>query len=114
MDKRGCISLLTVKPMGEIDYGSYIPPYQQIAAELIADIKSGALQPGRAIPSEPQLVQRYGVARATARRAVAYLRDQGYVFTIAHRGSYVALDLADRGLLSEPPADTSEADESDD
>ncbi|WP_371575019.1 GntR family transcriptional regulator [Streptomyces sp. NBC_01314] len=98
--------------MGEIDYGSYIPPYQQIAAEIIADIKSGALQPGRAIPSEPQLVQRYGVARATARRAVAYLRDQGYVFTIAHRGSYVSLDLAERGLLPEPPVEASEADES--
>ncbi|WP_129308630.1 GntR family transcriptional regulator [Streptomyces sp. L2] len=87
--------------MGEIDYGSYIPPYQQIAAEIIADIKRGVLQPGRAIPSEPQLVQRYGVARATARRAVAYLRDQGYVFTIAHRGSYVSLDLDERGLLGD-------------
>ncbi|UGY91649.1 winged helix-turn-helix domain-containing protein [Streptomyces gobiensis] len=76
----------------EIDYGSYLPPYRQIAAELIADIERGTLRPGRAIPSEPQLVQRYGVARATVRRAVAYLRDQGYVFTIPHRGTYVALE----------------------
>lgn len=98
--------------MAEIDYGSYIPPYQQIAAEIIADIKRGVLQAGRAIPSEPQLVQRYGVARATARRAVAYLRDQGYVFTIPHRGSYVSLDLAERGLLSGAPTGESGGDES--
>ncbi|WP_236243812.1 winged helix-turn-helix domain-containing protein [Streptomyces sp. CC210A] len=100
--------------MGEIDYGSYIPPYQQIAAEIVADIKRGTLQPGRAIPSEPQLVQRYGVARATVRRTVAYLRDQGYVFTIPHRGSYVALDLVERGLLDPPPADEPESGGSDD
>lgn len=81
--------------MGEIDYDSYVPPYRQIAAEIISDIETGTLRPGRAIPSEATLIQRYGVARDTVRRAVRYLREEGYVFTIPHRGTYVALDRDD-------------------
>jgi GntR family transcriptional regulator len=44
----------------------------------------------RKIPSESDLVKRFGVARATARNAVRYLREQGYVFTVPQRGTYVA------------------------
>ncbi len=32
----------------------------------------------------------FGVARTTARRAIAWLRDQGAIRTVAGRGSYVA------------------------
>ncbi|MYW06292.1 GntR family transcriptional regulator [Streptomyces sp. SID3343] len=35
------------------------------------------------------VIQRYGVARDTARRAVKLLREQGYVETIPHRGTFV-------------------------
>lgn len=73
----------------EIDYESPTPPYRQIAGEVAADIRAGRLQPGRPIPSEATLVQRYGVARDTARRAVRWLRDQGWVYTVPHRGTYV-------------------------
>jgi GntR family transcriptional regulator len=44
----------------------------------------------RKIPSESDLVKRFCVARATARNAVRYLREQGYVFTVPQRGTYVA------------------------
>ncbi len=32
----------------------------------------------------------FGVARTTARRAIAWLREQGAIRTVAGRGSYVA------------------------
>jgi DNA-binding GntR family transcriptional regulator len=35
-------------------------------------------------------VRQYGAARETVRRAIALLREQGWVFTVPHRGSYVA------------------------
>jgi GntR family transcriptional regulator len=74
----------------EIDHDSPTPVYQQIAGWVARQIESGALQPGRPIPSEKMLMQEAeGVARTTVRRAVAYLRDQDLIYTVPHRGSYV-------------------------
>lgn len=73
----------------EIDYQAPEPPYRQIAADLLAEIERGELAPGRPIPSESQLVQRYGVARNTARNAIAALCESGHVFTVPQRGTYV-------------------------
>lgn len=73
----------------EIDYEAPTPPYRQIAADIVDDIQAGRLQPGRPIPSEATMTQRYGVARDTARRAVKWLREEGWVHTVPHRGTYV-------------------------
>ena len=42
------------------------------------------------IPTESELVETYEVARSTARRAVAALREEGLVYTVQARGTYVA------------------------
>ena len=76
--------------MSEIDHDADTPVYQQIAAIIAARIESGELQPRRPIPSEAQMVQEWGVARDTARAAVAYLREQGLVYTVPRRGTYVS------------------------
>lgn len=67
-----------------------IKPYERIAAELAERIRAGELRPDYPIPSETTLRQQYGVAKGTARRAVALLREQGWVFTVEKRGSYVS------------------------
>jgi DNA-binding GntR family transcriptional regulator len=41
------------------------------------------------VPSETQLPQEFGIARGTARKAIALLRDEGLVITVQGRGSYV-------------------------
>ena len=74
----------------EIDYRAELPPHRQIAAWILARIASGDLQPGQPVPSEKELVDMLGVARTTARRAIAWLRDEGAVRTVPGRGSYVA------------------------
>ena len=72
---------------------SPIPVYVRIADELAEEI---AKQPADTlIPSEAQIVSRFGVARKTARRAVQELRDRGLVYTIEKRGTYVASRGAD-------------------
>ncbi|MBB5934602.1 winged helix-turn-helix domain-containing protein [Streptomyces zagrosensis] len=76
-------------PTSVIDYESPDPPYRQIAADLIADIENGNLAVNRRVPSESALMQMYGVARNTARHAVSYLRDEGYVYTLPQRGTFV-------------------------
>ena len=73
----------------EIDYRGELPPHRQIAAWILARIESGELQPGQPIDSEKDLMNAFGVARTTARRAIAYLRETGAVRTVAGRGSYV-------------------------
>ncbi|WP_245647241.1 GntR family transcriptional regulator [Microtetraspora niveoalba] len=55
-----------------------------------AEIRSGALRPREPVPSESALQAEHGVSRVTVRRAMALLRDQGWVVTIQGRGSFVA------------------------
>ncbi|MFF4383087.1 GntR family transcriptional regulator [Kitasatospora sp. NPDC001547] len=63
--------------------------YLQIAADLAAQIKSGALAPGATVPSEAELIQRYGVASGTVRKAIAELRTSQLIETHHGRGSFV-------------------------
>jgi GntR family transcriptional regulator len=73
----------------EIDYRAELPPHRQIAAWLQSRIDGGELQPGQPIDSEKDLMDTFGVARTTARRAIAYLRETGAIRTVPGRGSYV-------------------------
>ncbi|MFH8788133.1 winged helix-turn-helix domain-containing protein [Streptomyces roseoverticillatus] len=73
----------------KIDYGSPIPPYQQIAADIIRDINAGIYEVDRPIPSQPTLVDRYGVALRTVQRTIRHLVELGYVYTVPKRGTYV-------------------------
>jgi len=66
-----------------------LPPYRQIAAILRRRIESGQYPPDTRIPTESELVDAFEVARTTARRAIAVLREEGLVYTVPQRGSYV-------------------------
>ncbi|MFC7644217.1 winged helix-turn-helix domain-containing protein [Streptosporangium lutulentum] len=46
--------------------------------------------PAAPVPSESTLVQQYGVARETVRHAIGLLREQGWVYTVPQRGTYVS------------------------
>jgi GntR family transcriptional regulator len=72
-----------------VDPHSATPVYVQVAQILRSRIEAGELLPDRPVPSESQLQQELGVARGTARKAIALLREQGLVVTVRGRGSYV-------------------------
>lgn len=76
--------------------------YAQLAARLRDDITTGRLQPGQRLPSETTLVQQYGVARETVRRAVALLRSEGLV--VVRRGLGVVVREATDVQDLTPPA----------
>ena len=44
------------------------------------------------LPSVKQLQQEYGIGRDTVLRAIDILREEGLVFTVPRRGSYVRRD----------------------
>lgn len=73
----------------EIDHYGPVTPYRQLAAILKARIKRGDWAEGRAIPSENRLVQEYGLARTTVRRAIALLVEERVVWTVQGRGTFV-------------------------
>lgn len=66
-----------------------VPVYRQLAAILREKIQSGEYPPGRAIPSENRLMQEYGLARETVRKAIGVLADEGLVQAVQGRGVYV-------------------------
>lgn len=73
----------------EYDPLAPVPRYRQIAAIIGGRIERGELEPNRPIPSEVQIESEFGVARSTARKAVALLREQNLIVTVPGLGSYV-------------------------
>jgi len=69
--------------------GVNLPPYAQIAAELRDQINKGTLAPGDRVPSTREITQRWGVAMATATKALAALRQEGIVRAIPGVGTVV-------------------------
>ncbi|WP_217169633.1 GntR family transcriptional regulator [Streptomyces sp. AC512_CC834] len=80
---------MATNPDAEIDHEGPVTPYRQLAEILKARIARGDWADGRPIPSENGLVQEYGIARSTVRRAIAVLVEEGVVWTVQGRGTYV-------------------------
>jgi|HubBroStandDraft_4_1064222.scaffolds.fasta_scaffold445944_2 GntR family transcriptional regulator len=72
-----------------VDQRDPTPLHQQLAAILRAQIEAGDYDETGMLPSEGQLQQEHEVSRGTVRRALATLADEGLVFTIAARGTFV-------------------------
>jgi GntR family transcriptional regulator len=64
-------------------------PSRQIADDLRKEIRAGALTPGAQLPSERELVERYGTSAQTARQAVSLLKAEGLVVGMPGRGIFV-------------------------
>ncbi len=75
--------------MRKIDPTAKLPPYRQLAGFIADDIASGKLPRGSKLPSESDYMEQYELGRSTVRRAMAWLREQGLVETVATRGTYV-------------------------
>lgn len=66
------------------------PLYAVIKNFVIDGIKSGALSPGDRLPSEVELVEKFGVSRMTANRALRELQNEGTITRHAGVGSFIA------------------------
>jgi GntR family transcriptional regulator len=75
-------SVITFKP------NAYV--WVQVRDELKTRILGGTYRPGQVLPSETTLVQEFGVARNTIRKAIRALREEGLITTVPHLGSFVS------------------------
>lgn len=66
------------------------PPYLRIAGDIRRRIASGELAPGARIPSTRRITQEWGVAMATATKALAHLNQDGSVRAVPGVGTVVA------------------------
>lgn len=72
-----------------IEFAPDRPIWQQVAEIIRARIEDGTYQPRQPVPSENQMIKEFGIARATARKAFAHLRETGYIYTVKSLGSFV-------------------------
>lgn len=80
------------------------PIYEQITSQLKAQIIAGALSPGEALPSIRALAKDLKISVITTKRAYDELEAQGFLYTVAGKGCFVAeknLDLIREQQLRE-------------
>jgi DNA-binding transcriptional regulator YhcF (GntR family)/AcrR family transcriptional regulator len=65
-------------------------PYAQIVADIRSEIAAGALAPGGRVPSTRQIMRHWGVAMATATKALTALRQEGLIHAIPGVGTVVS------------------------
>jgi DNA-binding FadR family transcriptional regulator len=82
----------------------------QVAAQLRAQITSGEWPVGSRIPTEPELVERLGVARNTVREAVRALAHTGLLDIRQGAGTYVIATSELSGVMQRRFADADKQD----
>ena len=73
-----------------IDNHSGAPIYDQIFSQIKAQIISGALAPDELLPSIRGLARDLRVSFITTKRAYDELEREGFLYTVAGKGSFVA------------------------
>ncbi len=73
-----------------IDNRSDQPIYEQIAAQIKAQIISGALAEDTLLPSIRSLAKDLRISVITTKRAYEELEREGFIYTVAAKGSFVA------------------------
>ena len=66
------------------------PIYEQICQQIKQLIQTGRLTPGQALPSIRLLAKDLRISVITTKRAYEELEREGYVYTVAGKGSFVA------------------------
>lgn len=73
-----------------INYRDPRPIYEQIQAELRRLMLTGALPPGSSLPSVRELAGQLAINPNTIQRAYRELESEGYILSVAGKGSFVA------------------------
>ncbi len=87
-------SIADAEERGESDGKSSLPKYLQIVESLRQSIESGRYRNGVRLPSESDLVRRFGVSRMTVVKAMHQLQQAGLLTRRAGSGTYAAEAVA--------------------
>lgn len=79
----------------QISYTSGLPMYEQIEEEIRKAILSGELKNHDALPSVRQLAKDMNVSMITTKRAYSDLEQEGLLYTISGKGTFVRSENLD-------------------
>ena len=78
--------------MLHLDYRDVRPLYAQLTDKIRQQISGGVLVQGDKLPSVRELAVELSINPNTIQRAMAQLEAEGFVYSVAGRGSFVAED----------------------
>lgn len=82
-----------------VDKSSKIPYYIQIYNVLKDRIDIGIYKENSMLPSENELVEEFGVTRLTVRNSIKRLKDEGKIYTLKGKGSFVNCPKIEQSLF---------------
>jgi GntR family transcriptional regulator len=85
--------------MKPLQHDSVIPLYHQLKERLKESIQNGKWTSGDKIPSENQLMEQYSVSRNTAKKAIEELVQDGALYRIQGKGTFVAQPKLQQSLM---------------
>ena len=85
-------------PPPRVALGSTQPLYTQIKEILRARILDGSYQPHQQMPSESEMMATFNVSRITVRQALNDLQNEGLIFRIHGKGTFVSKPKAFQDL----------------
>lgn len=77
------------RDMFRIDASSSTPPFEQLRARAVEQIRSGELAGGTRLPTVRRLADDLGIAPNTVARAYRELEADGFIVTRGRNGSFV-------------------------
>lgn len=76
--------------MKHLQHDSIIPLYHQLKEILRESVDNGNWNTGDKVPSENQLMDEYGVSRNTVKKAIEELVQDGVLYRIQGKGTFVS------------------------
>ncbi|QEY33676.1 GntR family transcriptional regulator [Caproiciproducens galactitolivorans] len=77
-----------------------LPKYYILKQKLIEKIDQEEFKANEMIPSERELIQQYDVSRITVRKAIDELVNEGYLYKVQGKGTFVKSDAYSQDLIS--------------
>jgi len=72
-----------------IDYSSDLPMYEQLKNCIKENTLNGSLEKDEALPSVRQMAKELNVSTITIKRAYMELEREGFIYTVAGKGTFV-------------------------
>ena len=82
-----------------LNNSSMVPIYEQLTGQIKAEILSGNLKEGAALPSVRAMAAELRISALTVKKAYDILEEEGFIVTVHGKGSFVA--APDTGLALE-------------
>lgn len=87
------------------NHSQRIPMYKQIREYILDLIRENSWRPNDRIPSENELAEKFNVSRITIRGALSKLIEEGLIYRVQGKGSFISSFPAGEAAIYEPQRD---------